>query len=74
MAYDFPQLQQVLAEQVKVRRRAMGLSQEQLALIAEIDRTYISQLERGLINPSLKVLWRLSVVLDTEISTLLNGV
>lgn len=71
MADDFSQLQQTLAEQVKVRRHALGLSQEQLALIAEIDRTYVSQLERGLINPSLKVLWRLAVVLKTEVPALL---
>ena len=72
MVDDFSTLQRVLAEQVKVRRLAMGISQEQLALTAEIDRTYVSQLERGLINPSLKVLWRLSVVLDAEISALLS--
>lgn len=72
MSKNFSDLQQTLAEQVKVRRLALGLSQEQLALTAEIDRTYISQLERGLINPSLKVLWRLAGVLNTKISTLLN--
>jgi transcriptional regulator with XRE-family HTH domain len=72
MVRDFSELQQALAEQVKVRRHALGLSQEQLALIAEIDRTYVRQLERGLINPSLKVLWRLSVVLQTEVMELLS--
>lgn len=72
MAHVFSDIQQILAEQVKARRRTLGLSQEQLALAAEIDRTYISQLERGLINPSLKVLWRLSIALDTKISALLQ--
>lgn len=73
MAQDFSDLQQTLAERVKMRRYALGFSQEQLALTAEIDRTYISQLERGLINPSLKVLWRLSIVLEIKISELLSG-
>jgi transcriptional regulator with XRE-family HTH domain len=73
MAQEFSVLQQTIARELRARRTALGLSQEQLALTAGIDRTYISQLERGLINPSLKVLWRLSMVLDTEISSLLGG-
>lgn len=44
-----------------------GLSQEALALAAEIDRTYISQLERGVANPSLMILYRISNVLEKEL-------
>lgn len=74
MAHEFSDIQQTLAVQVKARRKAMGLSQEKLALDAEIDRTYVSQIERGLINPSLKVLWRLSIVLQVDINSLLSPV
>jgi transcriptional regulator with XRE-family HTH domain len=71
MVPDFSDIQKILADQVKARRKAMGLSQEKLAFDAEIDRTYVSQIERGLINPSLKVLWRLSVVLQVDLHSLL---
>ena len=52
MNTDFPTLQKRLARNVKLLRLATGLSQEKLALEAEIDRTYISQIERGISNPS----------------------
>lgn len=61
MADDFSEIQQILADQVKARRKAMSFSQEKLAFDAKIGHTYVSQIERGLINPSLKGLWRFSV-------------
>jgi len=59
----FEQLQNRLAKDIKAARRAVGLSQEALALQAEVDRTYVSQLERGIANPSIFVLYRLTNVL-----------
>ena len=44
---------------------AKGLTQEQLALEAEVDRTYVSQIERCLKNPSLLILHRLAKALDS---------
>ena len=41
-------------------REAAGLSQEKLAALAEMDRTYISLLERGRRNPSLTAIMTLS--------------
>lgn len=61
-----------LGENVKASRLAMGISQEELAFRAELDRTYISQIERGVGNPSLGVLVKISTVLSAEISELLN--
>jgi len=45
---------------VKAARKSLALSQEALALEAEIDRTYISGMERGLRNPSLDLIVRLA--------------
>lgn len=56
-----------LANEIKGLRIDAGLSQEALALEAEIDRTYVSQLERGVANPSLKILYRISKVLGKEL-------
>jgi transcriptional regulator with XRE-family HTH domain len=61
-----------LARSVKLRRKELGLSQEELADLAEIDRTYASQIERGIANPSLEVLHRIASSLDTDVSELLD--
>ncbi|WP_082927479.1 helix-turn-helix domain-containing protein [Paenibacillus oryzisoli] len=44
---------------IKARRIKQGLSQEDLAGICEVDRSYISQLERGLNEPSVSKLFEL---------------
>lgn len=58
---------QIVAFNLRKLRVAKGLSQEALAVDAEIDRTYVSGLERGLENPTVAVLERLAAALDTEI-------
>ena len=48
------------------------MSQEQLAFDAEIDRTYVSQIERSVINPSLLVLHKVANALGVSVVELLN--
>lgn len=48
-----------------------GLSQESLAVDADIDRTYISGLERQEFNPSLDLLERLAMALSVDLSDLI---
>jgi transcriptional regulator with XRE-family HTH domain len=57
---------------IKAIRLQHGLSQEQLGLIAELDRTYISGIERGLRNVSLINLERLALALNVEPAELLK--
>ena len=64
---EFNALQQTLAEQIRSLRLEAGLSQEELAFNADVDRTYVSQLERGIANPSLLILHRISAALNAEI-------
>ena len=66
-------LKRGLAQSVKLRRKELGLSQEDLADLAEIDRTYASQIERGVANPSLEVLYRLARSLELELPLLLTA-
>ncbi len=47
-------------------RTKAGLSQEKLAEFADLDRTYISLLERGLRQPSLNIVFSLSKALDVR--------
>jgi len=71
----FERLLAGLAKEIKELRLEAGLSQEALALAAGVDRTYVSQLERGVANPSLNILYRISKVLekDIQVSYLSSG-
>jgi len=60
----------VIAANLRRYRNVVGISQEKLALDAEVDRTYVSQLERGIANPSLEVLCRLASTLGIELTDL----
>lgn len=62
----------VLAENLKAARKALGLSQEELALEAGVDRTYVSGMERGTRNPSLAMIARLAERLQTTPAALLT--
>lgn len=50
-----------------------GLSQENLAVDADVDRSYISGMERQEFNPTVDLLDRLAVALDVDVSRLLDA-
>jgi transcriptional regulator with XRE-family HTH domain len=54
-----------VAANVRRTRKALGLSQEELAFEADVDRTYISQVERAKRNITIVVLARLAAALHT---------
>ncbi|ELB2181738.1 helix-turn-helix domain-containing protein [Vibrio diabolicus] len=64
-----------LAEAVGLRivqmRRSKGLPQEKLALLAEIDRSYMSRIERGKINITLEKLYQIADTLGCDVKELL---
>lgn len=67
----------VLTSFGKALRRARlqaGLTQEGLAEVSGLDRTYVSGAERGIRNPSLVTLARLSDALDIRLSELFKAV
>lgn len=51
---------------LKELREEQGLSQQELADYAEIDRTYVSELERGKYYPSLNVVYKIAEVLNVK--------
>jgi transcriptional regulator with XRE-family HTH domain len=53
-------------------RTRAGITQENLAFRAELDRTYVSLLERGLRQPTLETLFRLAAVLEIAPTTLIT--
>ena len=66
------EIREVLARNLRKYRHAQGLSQEELAHQAEIDRTYISALERNVYAASIDVVDRIARVLGVEAADLLR--
>jgi transcriptional regulator with XRE-family HTH domain len=66
------EIKETFARNLKAIRRARGLSQEELAHRAGIDRTYISALERSVYNASIDVVDRLAKELGVEAPDLLK--
>lgn len=62
----------ILAANVRARRIELLLSQEALALETDIDRTYISGIERAKRNPSLDLIVKLAKRLKTTPGKLLT--
>lgn len=58
----------VVARNLRRLRVSRSLSQEDLAVDARVDRTYVSRLERAIENPTIAVLERLARALGANIS------
>lgn len=67
------QILNALGNLVRQHRVNLGLSQEELGFRANLDRTYISGVERGVRNPSLTALVSLASGLGLTVSNLLDG-
>jgi len=61
-------------KRVRELRQQQGLSQEDLAALCELDRTYISSLERGQRNVGLKNIYALTRALGVSLSQFWEGV
>lgn len=60
------EIRELFAKNLRKLRQAKGLSQEELAHLADIDRTYVSSLERAVYSPSIEVLDRLARALGVR--------
>jgi len=56
-----------VARNLRRLRAEKGLSQEAFAVDVELDRTYVSRIERELENPSLSVLERIAKTLEVDV-------
>ena len=65
-------IQANLARNIIARRKALNMSQEKMALQAGVDRTYVSQLERAIANPSVSILCRIAEILECELQDLVS--
>ena len=67
-------LQTAFGKELRALRQQQGLSQESLAHECELDRTYISLMERGKRQPTLSTLFKLAKVLNTAPSEIIKKV
>lgn len=56
-----------LGREIRYLREARGWSQEQLAAEADVDNSHLGKLERGEGNPTIELLVRLAMALDSEL-------
>lgn len=67
-------IEKQLGMRIRYLRLKKKMSQEDLALEAEINKNYLSDLERGMRNPTLKVMEKICKALDIDLCTLLKGI
>ena len=60
----------ILGERIRERRKSLGLTQEELADTAKLDRSYIGGVERGERNLTFGVLCQICVALDCDVASL----
>ncbi len=72
MANLDPQLRQELGSHVRELRKAVSLTLAELAEAVEISTSALSQIERGVVEPSLGTLWRLNHALGASLFDFFN--
>jgi transcriptional regulator with XRE-family HTH domain len=65
------QISMVFGQVLREQRLSRELSQEELALAADVDRTFVSQMERGIRQPTITTLMKLAGALGIQPSTLI---
>ena len=66
-------LEQAFGQILRVYRKKANLSQEKLAQESDLDRTYISLLERGLRQPSITTIFQLSTALNVSSTEIISA-
>lgn len=61
-----------IGDRIRELRKAKDLSQEALANIAEVDRTYMTKVETGKRNVTVKILDKIIIALDTDFMEFFN--
>jgi rhodanese-related sulfurtransferase/transcriptional regulator with XRE-family HTH domain len=67
-----PELEALVAENLRAQRKKRGLSLDELAGEAGVSRTLLGQLELGKASPTVRVIWKLAQALGVPFATLLS--
>jgi DNA-binding XRE family transcriptional regulator len=71
-AGDLERFKHVVGERIRGRRKELGLTQEDLAGLAEIDRKHVSSIETGKAEPGIWTLIRIAGALRMPVSALVR--
>lgn len=71
---EFSRVLRAVALVVREWRVESGLSQEQLANEGGLNRSHVSALESGSIDPKFTTLWRVARILDIRLSVLIRDI
>ncbi|HCE2817907.1 XRE family transcriptional regulator [Vibrio parahaemolyticus] len=61
----------LLGKRIAKMRKSKGLTQDKLALLAEIDRSYVGRIERGEVNITIEKLYEIAETLGCDAKELL---
>ena len=65
-------IKEKFGEKVKTMREQKAISIEHLANISNVDRNYISDIEKGKRNISIEIIEKIIIALDTDLGTFFN--
>ncbi len=68
---DIKKCYKKLAENIKLQRVKLDITQSELAKLANLSRDTVSQLERGVCNPTLATVIAIADALNVELNVLL---
>ncbi len=63
-----------IGESFQRMRRRQSMSQQELAFVTRIDRTYIARIEKGTANPTINILVKLSKGLKVKLHDVIDTV
>ena len=63
-----------LGMRIRYLRKQLGMSQLDLSVESDVNRNYISDLEKGRRNPTILVLNKIAIALNTDLSNLFKGI
>jgi len=61
-----------LGESILFYRKKLRLSQQQVATLSDVDRSYLAEVEEGKANPSVKFLHRIAKTLKVKVGSLIK--
>ncbi|EHH1093689.1 transcriptional regulator [Vibrio navarrensis] len=61
----------LVGKRIAKMRKSKGLTQDKLALLAEIDRSYVGRIERGEVNLTVEKLYEIAATLGCDAKELL---
>ena len=61
-----------LGESIITHRKKLKLSQQQVATLSDVDRSYLAEVEEGKANPSIRFLHKITKILKIKVGSLIK--